>query len=121
MIYFYPSKFLLKFLPPALRTALSFMLLFLVSPILAFGGWIWIFICFGQVVRFAFALRHLAQNELCCPSGHHVTIFGKWRCPACHGIWRGPGHRCVGCRAPMNYLVCQNPGCGLATKLPELS
>lgn len=116
-----PSKFLSGFLPRAVRMALYLMLLFFVSPIFSLGGWFWILSRFWKLLRRVIALRRLARDELFCPSGHHVTIFGKWRCPSCHGIWQGPAHRCTCCRLPMDYLVCQNPGCGLATKLPDFS
>lgn len=116
---FYPSRFLASFLPRALSTAFKVLILFLASPLIALFGWVWLFVCLGAAVRIIIGLRRIAGDRLCCPAGHHVHVYGKWRCPVCHGIWQGAGHRCACCQAPMNYLSCQEPGCGLAARLPR--
>jgi len=102
-------------LPFFAKTALVFAAI----PLVAVFGLLYLLWRFLVGVRLAMNLRRIATERLCCPSGHQVLVYGKWRCPACHAIWEGPGHRCPCCYAPMKYLICQHPGCGLAAKLPR--
>ena len=120
MEIFYSSKLATRLLSKGTPAALKLMCVFLVSPLVSAVGWIWLFCLLGRAIRTVMVLRNLAKDKLICPDGHHVSIFGKWRCPICHGVWQGSGHRCSSCRSPMSYLVCQTPGCGLATELPCL-
>lgn len=91
----------------------------LAIPLVALFGLLWLLSRFFAAMRLAANLSLIANEQIFCPSGHRVPVYGKWRCPACHAIWEGPGHRCPCCFSPMKYLVCQEPGCGMATKLPR--
>lgn len=111
---------LIRFLwPSRLPLVARAALVFLAIPVVALVGCGWLLFRLAANLRLVGNLRLLANDRLCCPAGHHVPIYGKWRCPTCHGVWQGPGHRCPCCGSPMSYLVCQEPGCGLATKLPR--
>ena len=89
------------------------------APFVAISGLLYLLWRFLAGARRAVNLRQIATERIKCPAGHRVPVYGKWRCPACHAVWEGPGHRCPCCHAPMQYLVCQQPGCGLAARLPR--
>jgi len=117
---FNPSRLAARLLSRGLPAALKAAFVLLASPVVSAVGWVWLFWLLSRAFKTAIVLRRLAKDRLSCSNGHHVALFGKWRCPVCHGIWEGSGHRCSCCGVPMNYLECQRPGCGVAAGLPCL-